>query len=165
YGLRARGQGCALVQVTLRYNIPPPPSAGTLELRVETQPGECTGDARAGFRLLLRARYTGKRLSTNMVVIEAKLPSGYIPEKSSVVELKRQRLVKKVEVQPEQVTVYLDQLPKEEETFAFVAKQDFPVRNLQPATVTLYDYYETGDRVDAAYSAPCSSEADGQENL
>lgn len=37
------------------------------------------------------------------------------------------------------------QLTKEEETFAFAATQDFPVRNLQPATVTLYDYYETGE--------------------
>ncbi|XP_029879166.1 alpha-2-macroglobulin-like protein 1 [Aquila chrysaetos chrysaetos] len=163
YGVRARGQGCALVQVTLRYNVPPPPSAGTFDLRVETEPGECTGDASARFRLVLRARYTGERPTTNMVVIEAKLPSGYIPDKSSVVELKRQKLVKKVEVQPDQVTIYLDQLTKEEETFAFTATQDFPVRNLQPATVTLYDYYETGDRTDAAYSAPCSSEADGQE--
>lgn len=163
YGVRARGQGCALVQVTLRYNMPPPPSTGTFDLRVETEPRECTGDASARFRLLLRARYTGERPATNMAVIEAKLPSGYIPDKSSVVELKRQKLVKKVEVQPDQVTIYLDQLTKEEETFAFSATQDFPVRNLQPATVMLYDYYETGDRTDAAYSAPCSSEADGQE--
>lgn len=37
------------------------------------------------------------------------------------------------------------QLTKEEETFVFTAMQDFPVRNLQPATVTLYDYYETGE--------------------
>ncbi|KAM6043021.1 alpha-2-macroglobulin-like protein 1 [Theristicus caerulescens] len=157
YRVRAHGQGCALVQVTLRYNVPPPPSTGTFDLRVETEPGECTGDARARFRLLLRARYTGERPATNMVVIEAKLPSGYIPDKSSVVELKRQKLVKKVEVQPDQVTIYLDQLTKEEKSFAFTATQDFPVRNLQPATVTLYDYYETGDRTDAAYSAPCSS--------
>ncbi|XP_049657466.1 alpha-2-macroglobulin-like protein 1 [Accipiter gentilis] len=164
YGVRARGQGCALVQVTLRYNVPPPPSAGTFDLRVETEPGECTVDARAQFRLVLRARYTGERPTTNTVVIEAKLPSGYIPDKSSMVELKRQKLVKKVEVQLDQVTIYLDQLTKEkEETFAFTTTQDFPVSNLQPATVTLYDYYETGDRTDAAYSAPCSSEADGQE--
>ncbi|NXW38420.1 A2ML1 protein, partial [Phaetusa simplex] len=160
YRVRARGQGCALVQATLRYNVPPPPSTGMFDLHVETEPRECRGDASTRFRLLLRARYTGERPTTNMVVIEAKLPSGYIPEKSSMVELKRQELVKKVEVQPDQVTIYLDQLTKEEKTFAFTATQDFPVRNLQPATVTLYDYYETGDRTDAAYSAPCSSGRD-----
>ncbi|NWY51151.1 A2ML1 protein, partial [Chionis minor] len=145
YGVRARGQGCVLVQVTLRYNVPPPPSTETFDLHVETEPRECRGDASTHFRLLLRARYTGDRPATNMVVTEAKLPSGYIPDKSSMVELKKQKLVKKVEVQPDQVTIYLDQLTKEEETFAFTARQDFPVRNLQPATVTLYDYYETGE--------------------
>uniref|UniRef100_A0A8C3KEN9 Alpha-macroglobulin receptor-binding domain-containing protein n=1 Tax=Calidris pygmaea TaxID=425635 RepID=A0A8C3KEN9_9CHAR len=155
YGLRARGQGC----VTLRYNVPPPPSPGTFDLHVETEPRECTGDASTRFRLLLRARYTGERPTTNMVVIEAKLPSGFIPDKSSMVE----RLVKKVEVQPDQVTIYLDQVRDRSRTlctFAFTTTQDFPVRNLQPATVTLYDYYETGDRTDAAYSAPCSSGKD-----
>ncbi|NXJ21718.1 A2ML1 protein, partial [Dicrurus megarhynchus] len=155
YGLRARGQGCALVQVTLRYNVPPPPSTGAFELRVQTEP--LPGTQNPQFLLRLWARYSGERPVTNMVVIEAKLPSGYSPDKRSVVELKRQSLVKKVEVQPDQVTIYLEQLSKQEETFSFRAQQDFPVSNLQPATVSLYDYYETGDRVDVAYTAPPSS--------
>ncbi|XP_010153262.1 PREDICTED: alpha-2-macroglobulin-like protein 1, partial [Eurypyga helias] len=118
YGVQARGQGCALVQVTLRYNVPPPPSTGMFDLRVETEPGECMENASTRFRLLLRARAVS-------------------------LQLRRQRLVKKVEVQPDQVTIYLEQLTETEEAFAFAATQDFPVRNLQPATVTLYDYYET----------------------
>ncbi|XP_050183736.1 LOW QUALITY PROTEIN: alpha-2-macroglobulin-like protein 1 [Myiozetetes cayanensis] len=166
YGLRARGEGCALVQVTLRYNVPPPPSPGAFELRAVTEPlpGWAAQNPGKRFVLHLRARYTGTRPATNMVVIEAKLPSGYSPDKSSMVELKRKNLVKKVEVEPDQVTIYLDQLTKDEETFSFRAKQDFPVKNLQPATVTLYDYYETGDRVDVSYSAPFSSEEE-QENF
>ncbi|NXU19181.1 A2ML1 protein, partial [Pardalotus punctatus] len=143
YGLRGRGQGCALVQVTLRYNVPPPPSTGVLELRVQTEP--LPGTPNPQFLLRLWARYSGEHPVTNMVVIEAKLPSGYSPDKKSVVELKGQKLVKKVEVQPDQVTIYLEQLSKEEETFSFRAQQDFPVSNLQPATVSLYDYYETGE--------------------
>ncbi|NXB19467.1 A2ML1 protein, partial [Rhagologus leucostigma] len=155
YGLRARGQGCALVQVTLRYNVPPPPSTGAFELRVQTE--LLPGTRNPQFLLRLWARYSGERPVTNMVVIEAKLPSGYSPDKKSMVELKAQNLVKKVEVQPDQVTIYLEQLSKEEETFSFRAQQDFVVSNLQPATVSLYDYYETGDRVDVAYTAPPSS--------
>ncbi|NWS36404.1 A2ML1 protein, partial [Polioptila caerulea] len=155
YRLRAQGQGCALAQVTLRYNVPPPPSTGAFELRVETEP--LPGTQSFQFLLRLWARYSGERPVTNMVVIEAKLPSGYSPDKKSVVELKRQNLVKKVEVQPDQVTIYLEQLSKEEETFSFRAQQDFLVSNLQPATVSLYDYYETGDRVDVAYTAPPNS--------
>lgn len=37
---------------------------------------------------LCACRYTGERPTTNMVVIEAKLPSGYSPEKGSVVEVR-----------------------------------------------------------------------------
>ncbi|NXQ39992.1 A2ML1 protein, partial [Catharus fuscescens] len=155
YRLQTRGQGCALVQVTLRYNVPPPPSTGVFELRVETEP--LPGTQNPQFLLRLWARYSGERPATNMVVIEAKLPSGYSPDKKSMVELKRQNLVKKVEVQPDQVTIYLEQLSKKEKTFSFRAQQDFLVSNLQPATVSLYDYYETGDRVDVAYTAPPSS--------
>ncbi|NXC90173.1 A2ML1 protein, partial [Cercotrichas coryphoeus] len=143
YRLQTRGQGCALAQVTLRYNVPPPPSTGAFELRVETEP--LPGTQSPQFLLRLWARYSGERPATNMVVIEAKLPSGYSPDKKSVVELKRQNLVKKVEVQPDQVTIYLEQLSKEEESFSFRAQQDFLVKNLQPATVSLYDYYETGE--------------------
>uniref|UniRef100_A0A8D0FQX4 Alpha-2-macroglobulin-like protein 1 n=1 Tax=Strix occidentalis caurina TaxID=311401 RepID=A0A8D0FQX4_STROC len=98
---------------------------------------------------LCPCRYTGERPATNMVVIEAKLPSGYIPDKSSMVEVRSPRCPWD--------PLCPTGLTKEEETFAFTATQDFPVRNLQPATVTLYDYYETGDRTDAAYSAPCGS--------
>ncbi|NWR94274.1 A2ML1 protein, partial [Furnarius figulus] len=157
YGLQAHGKGCALVQMTVHYNVPPPPNTGAFELRVGTEPLLCAKDPGKCFMLHLWARYTGTRPATNMIVIEAKLPSGYSPDKRSVVELKRQKLVKKVEVEPDQVTIYLDQLTKQEETFSFSAKQDFVVKNLQPATVTLYDYYETGERVDVSYSAPLSS--------
>ncbi|NWZ86915.1 A2ML1 protein, partial [Poecile atricapillus] len=155
YRLRARGQGCALAQVTLRYNVPPPPSTGAFELRVETEP--LPGTQNPQFLLRLWARYSGDRPVTNMVVIEAKLPSGYSPDKKSVVELKRQNLVKKVEVQPDQVTIYLEQLSKEEETFSFRAQQDFLVSNLQPATVSLYDYYETGEACRAVSPGPAAT--------
>ncbi|NXO30755.1 A2ML1 protein, partial [Cisticola juncidis] len=154
YGLRAHGQGCALVQVgSLSLSVPCP--ACPLS---QLSPALSIPCPSCPLSQLSPALYSGDRAATNMVVIEAKLPSGYSPDKKSVVELKRQNLVKKVEVQPDQVTIYLDQLTKdEEETFSFRAQQDFVVSNLQPATVSLYDYYETGDRVDVAYTAPPSS--------
>uniref|UniRef100_A0A8C0EN57 Alpha-2-macroglobulin-like protein 1 n=1 Tax=Bubo bubo TaxID=30461 RepID=A0A8C0EN57_BUBBB len=133
YGVRARGQGCALVQ---GLGLPPAFRGAGSSQGGRGDPNPTTG--------LCPRRYTGERPATNMVVIEAKLPSGYIPDKSSMVEVRSLRCP-------------WDPLCPTGETFAFTATQDFPVRNLQPATVTLYDYYETGDRTDAAYSAPCSS--------
>uniref|UniRef100_A0A8B9TBK6 A2ML1 protein n=1 Tax=Anas platyrhynchos TaxID=8839 RepID=A0A8B9TBK6_ANAPL len=86
------------------------------------------------------------RVETEPKTCRAEASARFLAEVRSLLPLHS-----KVEVQTDQVTIYLDQ------TFIFTATQDFPVRNLQPATVTLYDYYETGDRTDAAYSAPCSS--------
>ncbi|XP_067398974.1 alpha-2-macroglobulin-like protein 1, partial [Emydura macquarii macquarii] len=160
YTVRASGEGCVFVQMTLRYNVPPPKSPATFDLRVETEPKECTENATSRFSLTLHARYSGQRSATNMAIIEAKLPSGYSPDKGSLWQLKNQHLVKKLEVQNDQVTLYLDQLTKEAASFTFSLKQDFLVKNLRAASVRLYDYYETGEHTEAEYSAPCSSAPD-----
>ncbi|XP_050790972.1 alpha-2-macroglobulin-like protein 1 [Gopherus flavomarginatus] len=166
YTVQASGKGCVFVQLILRYNVPPPKSAATFDLRVETEPKECTESARSRFSLVLHARYGGERPATNMAIIEAKLPSGYIPVKSSLQQLEKQPLVKKLEAQNDQVTLYLDQLTKEAASFTFSLEQDFPVKNLRAAPVRLYDYYETGEHTEAEYSAPCGSapDADTMEN-
>ncbi|XP_074834771.1 alpha-2-macroglobulin-like protein 1 [Carettochelys insculpta] len=160
YTVQASGQGCAFVQLTLRYNVPPPKSAATFDLRVETEPKECNESARSRFSLVLHARYSGERSATNMAILQAKLPSGYIPAKSSLGQLEKQHLVKRLEVQKDQVTIYLEQLTKEEASFTFSLEQDFPVKNLRGAPVRLYDYYETGEHTEAEYSAPCGSVSD-----
>ncbi|XP_039360069.1 alpha-2-macroglobulin-like protein 1 isoform X14 [Mauremys reevesii] len=166
YTVQASGEGCVFVQLTLRYNVPPPKSAATFDLRVETEPKECTENATSRFSLVLHARYSGERPATNMAIIEAKLPSGYIPVQSSLRQLEKQLLVKRLEVQNDQVTLYLDQLTKEAASFTFSLEQDFPVKNLRAAPVRLYDYYETGEHTEAEYSAPCGSapDADTMEN-
>ncbi|XP_065433533.1 alpha-2-macroglobulin-like protein 1 isoform X2 [Chrysemys picta bellii] len=166
YTVRASGKGCVFVQLTLRYNVPPPKSAATFDLRVETEPKECTETSRSRFSLLLHARYSGERPATNMAIIEAKLPSGYTPVKRSLRQLEKQRLVKWLKVQNDQVTLYLDQLTKEAASFTFSLEQDFPVKNLRAAPVRLYDYYEMGEHTEAEYSAPCGSapDADTMEN-
>ncbi|XP_074915919.1 alpha-2-macroglobulin-like protein 1 [Chelonoidis abingdonii] len=160
YTVRASGKGCVFVQLTLRYNVPPPKSAATFDLRVETEPKECTESARSRFSLVLHARYSGERPATNMTIIKAKLPSGYTPVQGSLRQLEKQPLVKRLEVQNDQVTLYLDQLTKEAASFTFSLEQDFPVKNLRAAPVRLYDYYETGEHTEAEYSAPCSSAPD-----
>ncbi|XP_050790850.1 alpha-2-macroglobulin-like protein 1 [Gopherus flavomarginatus] len=164
YTVRASGKGCVFVQLILRYNVPPPKSAATFDLRVETEPKECTESARSRFSLVLHARYSGEHPATNMAIIEANLPSGYIPVQSSLGQLEKQPLVKRLEVQNDQVMLYLDQLTKEAASFTFSLEQDFPVKNLRAAPVRLYDYYETDDHTEAEYSAPCSSASDTEGN-
>uniref|UniRef100_A0A8C8RMR6 Alpha-2-macroglobulin-like protein 1 n=1 Tax=Pelusios castaneus TaxID=367368 RepID=A0A8C8RMR6_9SAUR len=110
YMVQASGKSCVFVQVSAGA-----PGDQQARQSPTIAPGSC-------------CRYSGERPATNMAVIEAKLPSGYIPDKGSL----------------RQVTSCTD-LTKEAANFTFSLEQDFPVKNLRPATVRLYDYYETGE--------------------
>lgn len=41
---------------------------------------------------------------------------------------------------------------------SFTVTQDIPVRDLKPAIVKVYDYYETAEFAIAEYNAPCSKD-------
>ncbi|CAM4439331.1 unnamed protein product, partial [Lepidochelys olivacea] len=109
YTVQAQGHGCLFLQTTLRYNIPPPRSDLTFALSVRT---ECIGLNAAHFAVTIQSRYTGNRVSTNMVLIKVKMLSGYSPVTKSLEELKKMPVVKKIEREVEQVTLYLDESQK-----------------------------------------------------
>ncbi|CAM5081771.1 unnamed protein product, partial [Eretmochelys imbricata] len=106
YTVQAQGHGCLFLQTTLRYNIPPPRSDLTFALSVRT---ECIGLNAARFPVTIQSRYTGNRVSTNVVLIKVKMLSGYSPVTESLEELKKMPVVKKIEREVEQVTLYLDE--------------------------------------------------------
>ncbi|KAJ1122246.1 hypothetical protein NDU88_000746 [Pleurodeles waltl] len=81
-----------------------------------------------------------------MALIVVDMVSGFIPMKSSVRELEGKKDVKKVEIKPDQVTIYLDQLDKTPHRYSFSLEQDNEVKDMKPATVTVYDYYEKGEK-------------------
>ncbi|KAJ1122249.1 hypothetical protein NDU88_000748 [Pleurodeles waltl] len=146
YTISAVGKGCVYMQTTLRYNIPPPKSDGTFKLAVTTDPESCTEAAKSKFMVRVTASYIGNRETSNMALIVVDMVSGFIPVKSSVRELERKKDVKKVEIKPDQVTIYFDQLDKTPHRFSFSLEQDNEVKDMKPATVTVYDYYEKGEK-------------------
>eukprot|EP00079_Xenopus_tropicalis_P031751 XP_017945522.1 PREDICTED: LOW QUALITY PROTEIN: alpha-2-macroglobulin [Xenopus tropicalis] len=160
YSLSATGSGCVYVQTVLRYNIPPPRSDATFSVRVETEPDKCPQDPLKVLKLSVTAQYTGSREKSNMAVIECKMLSGFIPVKSSVRELEKSRTIKRSEMQTDMVTLYLDELGHEPLHLSFMVEQDIEVKNLKPATVKVYDYYETGEETVAEYNSPCSADGD-----
>ncbi|OCT69761.1 hypothetical protein XELAEV_18036685mg [Xenopus laevis] len=157
FSLSVTGSGCVYVQTVLRYNIPPPRSDATFSVRVETQPDKCPQDPLKVLTLSITAQYTGSREKSNMAVIECKMLSGFIPVKSSVRELEKSKTIKRSEIQTDMVTLYLDELGHEPLHLSFMVEQDIVVKNLKPATVKVYDYYETGEEAVAEYNSPCSS--------
>ncbi|KAM8924771.1 alpha-2-macroglobulin [Pelodytes ibericus] len=151
------GSGCVYLQTSMRYNEPHPTDDAAFSISVTTSPVICNSKSLKTFVIVVNVSYTGKREKTNMAIVDVNLPSGFIPKKSTVKSLTQEPLIKRTEALVNKVIVYFDSLSKDTQTFRFTAEQDYPVDNLQPVTVKVYDYYEKDDFAVTFYSAPCSS--------
>uniref|UniRef100_F7C6C7 Alpha-macroglobulin receptor-binding domain-containing protein n=1 Tax=Xenopus tropicalis TaxID=8364 RepID=F7C6C7_XENTR len=76
-------------------------------------------------------RYTGSREKSNMALVEVKMLSGFTPDKKSIDQVS--------DCPAEQG--YLGRHPV---NFSFMVEQEVLVKNLRPAIVKVYDYYEPG---------------------
>ncbi|XP_043935613.1 alpha-2-macroglobulin-like [Protopterus annectens] len=156
------GEGCILIQTTLKYNVPPEKNELTFSIQVNTAPAEGTQLSSTTFKIIINASYTGKRRVSNMAIIDVKMLSGYVPDKISVRKLEMNNLVKRTEVKITEVIIYLEELSHNTVILDFNVKQDFPVKNTKPAVVKIYDYYETDEHAITEYNVP-SSLADSKE--
>lgn len=157
YTVRAEGQGCVLAQISMHYNIPPPPDFSAFNISAHTM-SKCNV-SRPQLILFVHVRYQGRREETNMVIINIKLLSGYVLDKSSLDLMKRDRSVKRVDVDEGFINVYLDGLKQNEmQMYSLTIEQDQPVRNLKPAVVKVYDYYQTSDEAVTEYTSPCTED-------
>ncbi|XP_034060862.1 alpha-2-macroglobulin-like protein 1 [Gymnodraco acuticeps] len=155
YTIRAQGQSCVLAQISMHYNIPPPPDFSAFNITTNTKT-KCN-IKRPQLILFVHVRYQGRREETNMVIINIKLLSGYILDKSSLELLKSDRSVKRVDLDEGYINIYLDGLKKDETLiYSVTLEEDVPVRNLKPAVVKVYDYYQTSDEAVTEYSSPCA---------
>ncbi|XP_051635855.1 alpha-2-macroglobulin-like protein 1 [Manacus candei] len=152
YTVHVQGRGCLFLQAVLQYHMPPPRSDATFALSVQT---ECTTPNATQFPVTVRARYTGNRVSTNMVLIQVELLSGYSPVAGSLEELKKMPSVKKVESEADQVVLYLEELTRQPQTYTFLVEQDMQVKDRKPANIKVYDYYMPEETAVTSYSAPC----------
>ncbi|KAK2537735.1 hypothetical protein Q9233_002585 [Columba guinea] len=138
YRVHVQGQGCLFLQAILRYHIPPSRSDITFAMSLQT---ECTAPNASQFSVTIHARYTGNRVSTNMVLIQVELLSGYSPVAGSLEELKKMPLVKKVESEADRVILYLEEMTRQPHTYTLLVQQDMQVMDHKPANIKVYDYY------------------------
>nr|XP_032641607.1 LOW QUALITY PROTEIN: alpha-2-macroglobulin-like [Chelonoidis abingdonii] len=166
YSIRVTGEGCVYVQTSLRYNVFPKPDEAPFALEVHTVPETCDrAKAQRTFNIAINISYTGKRPVSNMVIVDVKMLSGFIPVKSSVKMLEGHHHIHHTELSTNHVLLYIEQVSNVTQSFSFAVEQDFPVRNLKPAVVKVYDYYETDEFAITEYSAPCSKVGAQQSNV
>ncbi|XP_023130414.2 alpha-2-macroglobulin-like protein 1 isoform X1 [Amphiprion ocellaris] len=155
YTIKAQGQSCVLAQISMHYNIPPPADFSAFNISTNTM-AKCN-ISRPQLILFVHVRYQGRREETNMVIISIKLLSGYILDKSSLSLLQRDRSVKRVDLDEGFINIYLDGLKKAEtQIYSVTLEEDQPVRNLKPAVVKVYDYYQTSDEAVTDYTSACA---------
>ncbi|XP_031760640.1 alpha-2-macroglobulin-like 1 isoform X3 [Xenopus tropicalis] len=154
YSLSATGSGCVYVQTVLRYNIPPPRSDATFSVRVETQPQQCPQEPMKQMGIDIYIQYTGSREKSNMALVEVKMLSGFTPDKKSIDQVIRwNNFIMWSETQTDKVTFYLSELGRHPVNFSFMVEQEVLVKNLRPAIVKVYDYYEPGHHMPLAYGS------------
>lgn len=149
--VRADGQGCALMQADVSYNIPDVKEEPAFDLKVTLSPSDDifaplsteTGDPLClPLEFSITARWL-RQDTSNMAVIDVKLVSGYQVDEESLEKLSNQPKLglKRYEMEGQHVIMYFDEIDKV--SFSFKIFQSAVVKNTKPASVTVYDYYET----------------------
>ncbi|XP_030043088.1 alpha-2-macroglobulin-like protein 1 isoform X2 [Microcaecilia unicolor] len=154
YEVRANGTGCVLVQVTQRYNVPPPMSNATFSLSLSIEPQDCANSTGLLF-LTIHVRYNGNCNASNMAVIEVGMLSGYSPGDDMEQVLLRGPSVKMVEIKDAAVSIYLDKLDCVPHSYPLPMTRKILVGNLQPALVKVYNYCQPENNAVMEYSALC----------
>uniref|UniRef100_A0A8C2B9S5 Alpha-2-macroglobulin-like n=1 Tax=Cyprinus carpio TaxID=7962 RepID=A0A8C2B9S5_CYPCA len=162
YSIEVKGSTCVSVQMSLFYNIPTPKDSKALQIFARTG-GLCQSRTGQILDVVLDIMYIGTQDSSNMVIVDVKILSGFKLEPSSLDAVRqfksasRTKTVHRAESNNDHVIIYLEEVQKNmliRQTLHI--KQIFSVKNLKPAVVKVYDYYETSERSEAEYFNHCA---------
>ncbi|XP_078496172.1 complement C3-like [Lissotriton helveticus] len=110
------------------------------------------------FKLTIRARSRGDRDAT-MTIIDVKILTAFLPEESDLKRLTNnvENYISQYETQTTanngSVILYLSKVSHEQETvISFSVYQTLKVELLQPAAVTIYEYYDTDKKCTTFYN-------------
>uniref|UniRef100_A0A8B9KQV6 Prolactin-induced protein n=1 Tax=Astyanax mexicanus TaxID=7994 RepID=A0A8B9KQV6_ASTMX len=150
YSVIVNGSNCVSVQMALFYNIPTPTDTSTLSVKAKTE-GDCKKNPQT-LSINFTVKYIGLLDSTNMVIVDIKILSGFTADPST---LKGMPLVERVDSKDDHVIMYINKV-RDKELNMIVRMQLLPVKNLKPAVIKVYDYYQPNDQSETEYSSLCA---------
>ncbi|KAK2151551.1 hypothetical protein LSH36_359g00065 [Paralvinella palmiformis] len=150
--LSASGEGCAMFQVEVQYNVPDPIDHPAFDLWVRMSQHHRPGSRRHMHRPEVRITLDicTKWLhpgSSNMAVLEVFIITGYTPDIDSLEKLlERENLkLKRYEIDGRKVIFYFDEIQSRCVTcLNFEIIRKYKVENSNPVPVRIFDYYEGG---------------------
>ncbi|XP_053363647.1 alpha-2-macroglobulin-P-like [Clarias gariepinus] len=152
YNIEVKGSTCVSVQTALFYNVPTPTETSTLSIMATTEES-CTKSFRQTLTIKFSVTYNGRLNSTNMIIVDIKLLSGFTADPD---ELETQILVDKVDSKEDHIVMYIKKLQRNIPiSYELHIQQVFPVKNIKPAVIKVYDYYKTSDQSETEYTSLC----------
>ncbi|KAG7169000.1 Alpha-2-macroglobulin-like 3 [Homarus americanus] len=133
------GQGCAVLQAVLRYNVPHPEPSDAFSLTVTTKVDRDPGCVTQSISAC--AAYHLADAISNMAVIEVNLVSGYVPINPETPHLTNDT-ARRYEVEGSKIFIYLEELTERETCVVVRVRREIVVENVKPSAVVVYDYYE-----------------------
>ncbi|NXH96388.1 A2ML1 protein, partial [Pachycephala philippinensis] len=156
--VQAHGSCCVFTRMVLRYNTPSPQDSTSFALQVKTEPVNCTKDNTRSVTVHVDVRYNGKKSTSNMVILEVSLLTGFALAPGSgmsVRSLHHGHSVRRTEKTQGGVAIYLDKLSHISDTYVLHLEQEIEVTNLKPGHVRVYDYYNPEEQALADYNVFC----------
>jgi len=148
YNFDLAGSGCVLAQSVLRYNVPESTSPASFSLAVEILESWPP-------QLNICFTYTGSRESTDMVIVEVELVSGYKADSPDSLLNEVDSGVERVEEDKEEnlVILYFNAHEKgQNRCVTLTIREEMKVEERKPARVSVYDYYNPEQRHEITYS-------------
>ncbi|NWH24606.1 A2ML1 protein, partial [Grus americana] len=162
FSVQAHGSCCVFTRMVLRYNTPSTQVSTSFALRVKTEPANCTDDDTHSVTVYVNVRYTGKRSTSSMVIVEVSLLSGFVLAPGSGMSVRSLESdgghwhpVRRTEKTKGGVAIYLDKLSHKSETYVLHLEREIGVTNLKPGHVRVYDYYHPEEQALANYNVFC----------
>ncbi|KAH8271018.1 hypothetical protein KR018_000174 [Drosophila ironensis] len=155
----AKGTGSAMVQLSYRYNLAEKEKKPSFKVTptVKDSPNQLlVVDICAEYSPLEDG---DKDKDSNMAVMEIALPSGFVGDADGLAKIEAVDRVKRVETKNSDSTVivYFDSLsPGEVKCLPVEATKAHAVAKQKPASVSLYDYYDTERRATEFYEVKSS---------
>ncbi|XP_017115782.2 C3 and PZP-like alpha-2-macroglobulin domain-containing protein 8 isoform X8 [Drosophila elegans] len=155
----AKGTGSAMVQLSYRYNLAEKEKKPSFKVTptVKDSPNQLlVVDICAEYVPLEDA---DKDKDSNMAVMEIALPSGFVGDSDSLAKIEAVDRVKRVETKNSDSTVivYFDSLtPGDVRCLPVEASKAHAVAKQKPASVSLYDYYDTDRKATEYYQVQSS---------
>ncbi|GFS90052.1 alpha-1-inhibitor 3 [Nephila pilipes] len=166
--IQASGTGCGLFQTYLRYNTNTPPEKKKFYLEVL---GGCTSpDCKKG-KITTDVSYLPQGKAAGMSIVEIKMITGVVPVRESLDKLtsNRRNKILKVDVEDNKVICYFDEISNNDNQFSFDVERVIEVKNPQPGSAKVFDYYAPENSATTSYSfqnstskQPSTSEKDDE---